>query len=152
MWYNQTCMFKSWTLEKGKPVRSTVFLEREVAIETGGKSHNSQASDAIWRVRWKVLGSDEVIGVGPAGGGAECHEWDANFWLEQSGDESGGDRKRSGDSYWTLLANCTTQKMKFQTLRCYSRAGHHPWPEIQVLLPSFQAAHVAALFFRILFW
>ena len=45
MWYNQTCMFKSWTLEKGKPVRSTVFLEREVAIETGGKSHNSQS---IW--------------------------------------------------------------------------------------------------------
>lgn len=140
MWYNQTCMFRSSTLEKDKPVRMHSISGKRSGNRDGGKSLTTlKASDGIWRLRWKVLGSDEEIGVGTEGGGTECHEWNANFWLEQFWDESGEDRKRSRDSCLALLANCTTQKMKFQTLLCYSRAGHCPWPEIKVdftLLPG----------------
>lgn len=145
-------MFKSSTLEKDKPVRMHSISGKRSGNRNGGSHTTLKASDDIWRLRWKVLGSDEEIGVGTEGGGTECHEWNANFWLEQFWDESGEDRKRSRNSYLALLANGTTQKMKFQTCSAPLGLGTTHGTRFKWILPSFQAAYVAALFLRILLW
>lgn len=149
MWYNQTCMFKSSTLEKDKPVRMHSISGKRSSNRNGGAVCNSQSIRRYLELRWKVLGSDEEIGVGTEE--VALNVMNVRLLARAIWDESGRQEEKPR---FILGPACKRyhSKMKFQTYSAPLGAGLYPWHEFKWILPSFQAAYVAALFLRILLW
>lgn len=124
-------MFKSSTLEKDKPVRMHSISGKRSGNRNGGSHTTLKASDDIWRLRWKVLGSDEERS-------GNWGRWHWMSWMKcklLAWAILGWKWRRQEEKPKFILGPACKRyhsKNEISDLLCSSRAGHYPWHEIQV--------------------
>lgn len=133
MWYNQTCMFKSSTLEKDKPVRMhSISGKRSRNRNGGGESHNSQSIRRYLEIKVKGLRKWWRDRSGNWG------RWHWMSWMKcklLARAISGWKWRRQEEKPRFILGPACKRyhsKNEISDLLCCSRAGLYPWHEIQV--------------------